>query len=74
VKIYENLESLPRVFIVHRAWILEDALEAMKEEAFDPGQEVILSQGPGAILRRGRPKTGSPWLVISQRGWRFRLI
>ncbi len=46
VKIYENLESLPRAFVVHRARVLEDALEAMKKEAFDPGREVILNQGP----------------------------
>ncbi len=26
----------------------------MKEEAFDPGQEVILSQGPGGYLEEGK--------------------
>jgi len=54
VKIYENLENLPRAFVVHRARILEAPLEAMKEEAFDPGQEVILSQGPVGHLEEGK--------------------
>jgi len=54
VKIYENLENLPRAFVVHRARVSEVPLEAMKEEAFDPGQEVILSQGPGGYLEEGK--------------------
>ncbi|MFQ5885757.1 MAG: YfhO family protein, partial [Anaerolineae bacterium] len=54
VKIYENMENLPRAFVVHRARISENALEAMKEEAFDPGREVILSQGPGGHLEEGK--------------------
>jgi len=53
VKIYENLENLPRAFVVHRARLSEDALEAMKGEAFDPGREVILSQGPVGHLEEG---------------------
>ncbi len=54
VKIYENLENLPRAFVVHRARISEAPLEAMKEETFDPGQEVILSQGPVGHLEEGK--------------------
>ena len=54
MKIYENLENLPRAFVVHRARILEAPLEAMKEEAFDPGREVILSQGPVGHLEEGK--------------------
>ncbi len=54
VKIYENLENLPRAFTVHRARISEAALEAIKEKAFDPGQEVILSQGPVGHLEEGK--------------------
>ncbi len=53
VKIYENLENLPRAFVVHRARVLEAPLEAMKEEGFDPGREVILSQGPVGHLEEG---------------------
>jgi len=52
VKIYENLENLPRAFVVHRARVSEAALEAMK--TFDPGREVILSQGPVAHLEEGK--------------------
>ncbi|MFQ6000437.1 MAG: YfhO family protein [Anaerolineae bacterium] len=54
VKIYENLENLPRAFVVHRARILEAPLEAMKEEAFDPRREVILSPGPVGHLEEGK--------------------
>jgi hypothetical protein len=53
LKIYENLENLPRAFVVHRARISKDALEVMQEKAFDPGQEVILSQGPVGHLEEG---------------------
>jgi len=54
VKIYENLKNLPRAFVVHKARISEDALEAMKEEGFDPGREVILSQGSVGHLEEGK--------------------
>ncbi len=46
VKIYENLDALPRAFIVHRARVIEDdwqAVAAMKEETFQPDREVILA-------------------------------
>ena len=45
VKIYENLDSLPRAFAVHRARVLDDeaAIAAMKDPAFRPEQEVILA-------------------------------
>jgi hypothetical protein len=46
VKIYENLDNLPRAFIVHRARVMESdevALAAMTDAGFDPGQEVLLA-------------------------------
>jgi len=52
VKIYENLENLPRAFVVHRARLSEAPLEAMR--ALDPGQEVILSRGPVGDLEEGK--------------------
>ena len=46
VKIYENLDNLPRAFVVHRARMVESdeaALAAMADATFEPGQEVILA-------------------------------
>ena len=48
VKVYENLSNLPRAFVVHRARVIEDdemAIAAMRDGAFLPGEEAILSSG-----------------------------
>ncbi|MCK4299746.1 MAG: hypothetical protein KAX80_09440, partial [Planctomycetes bacterium] len=52
VKIYENLDSLPRAFVVHRARVLDDeaAIAAMKDPAFRPENEVILASGGRGVL------------------------
>jgi hypothetical protein len=45
VKIYENLDVLPRAFVVPESRVVRDdpaALEAMEEPAFDPASEVVL--------------------------------
>jgi hypothetical protein len=49
VKIYENLEVLPRAFVVHNAIIVPDswsgteqALSIMRDSRFDPGNNVVL--------------------------------
>ena len=50
VKIYENLDNLPRAFVVHRSRLVEDdetALAAMADAGFDPGQEVLLAAETG---------------------------
>ncbi len=53
VKIYENLDVLPRAFIVHQARAIEDdeeALSALLAESFDPDAEVVLSgEQPGPV-------------------------
>jgi hypothetical protein len=51
VKIYENLDVLPRAFAVHEARFLEtdaEVLGTLRDEAFDPAREVLLigEQGP----------------------------
>ena len=46
VKIYENLDVLPRAFIVHRAVVAGDdeaALALMQEAAFDPAAALVLA-------------------------------
>jgi hypothetical protein len=46
VKIYENLDVLPRAFIVHQVQLVDDdaaALAAMRDATFDPSSQVVLS-------------------------------
>lgn len=48
VKIYENLDVLPRAFVVHKAEVIPDAEETiarLREPAFAPAQTVILAEG-----------------------------
>jgi hypothetical protein len=45
VKIYENLDVLPRAFAVHQARFLEtdaETLATLQDKAFDPSREVLL--------------------------------
>jgi len=55
VKIYENLDSLPRAFVVHGARVLDDdaAIAAMKDPAFRPENEVILASGGHGLVSHG---------------------
>lgn len=49
VKIYQNLDVLPRAFVVHRARVIEDdeaAVSAMRDESFKPDEGVILAEAP----------------------------
>jgi hypothetical protein len=48
VKIYENLDVLPRVFIVHQAEVIpstEEAISRLRDPAFDLAQTAILASG-----------------------------
>jgi len=47
VKIYENLDNLPRAFVVHRTRVLDDeaAIATMKDPSFQPEKEAILAPG-----------------------------
>jgi hypothetical protein len=48
VKIYENLDVLPRAFLVHEAVVVADddeALALMQLDSFDPGARVVLAEG-----------------------------
>jgi hypothetical protein len=48
VKIYENLDVLPRAFVVHQAEVIPDdeqAIARMRDPAFDLGRAVILAGG-----------------------------
>jgi hypothetical protein len=49
VKIYQNLDVLPRAFVVHQARVIEDdeaAVAAMRDESFRPKEEAILAEAP----------------------------
>ncbi|MGD2144146.1 MAG: YfhO family protein [Anaerolineae bacterium] len=46
VKIYENLDVLPRAFVVHRAQVAQDdgrALRVMRDPTFEPAVEAVLA-------------------------------
>ncbi len=65
VKIYQNLDVLPRAFVVHQARVIQDdesTIAAMQEESFEPDKEVILSaEGPSLTPSGG----GEPdWVSI----------
>ncbi len=48
VKIYENLDALPRAFVVHQAEVTPDddqAIARMRAPAFEPARTVILANG-----------------------------
>ena len=65
VKIYENLDVLPRAFLVHRVVVAGDdqaALELMKAPAFDPSVEAALANGTGGSRPKGypHPSQGGP--------------
>jgi hypothetical protein len=48
VKIYENLDVLPRAFFVHQAEVIPEddrAIARMRDPAFDPARTVILADG-----------------------------
>ena len=58
VKIYQNLEVLPRAFIVHQAEISNDdetTLSRLREPTFDPAQLVILSAGADSPRHQEAP-------------------
>jgi hypothetical protein len=64
VKIYENLDNLPRAFAVHRARVLDDeaAIAAMDHPSFRPEGEVVLASAiqPLPAAGSGDPAGASP--------------
>ncbi len=57
VKIYENLDVLPRAFVVHQARVEpddEEALRLLRDPAFDPARQVILAEGTGLSAAEGQ--------------------
>jgi hypothetical protein len=63
VKIYENLDVLPRAFVVPESRVVGDdraALRAMQNPAFDPASEVVLEpDGHSCSRRRVEQRTTS---------------
>lgn len=63
VKIYENLDVMPRIFVVH-SWqyraFAEDGLRFMETETFDPGEAaVVIGDGQGVSNPRATPGTAT---------------
>jgi hypothetical protein len=66
VKIYRNLEVLPRAFVVHRARLEPDdeaALALLRDPAFDPAREVLLASG--RELAGPEPETAPEVQILS---------
>jgi hypothetical protein len=58
INVYENLQCLPRSFVVHRARVCEDSdgiLEALRDREFDLRSEIILEKPlpPGFVAPPG---------------------
>jgi len=70
VKIYENLDVLPRSFLVHGAVEAADdeaALALMRDEVFDPAAEVVLNpsaEGRTEPLRGLQPSPGEEFVLV----------
>lgn len=57
VKIYENVDNLPRAYVVHSARVIPDdgvAIAAMRERTFRPADTVILAQEPARLVGGAR--------------------
>ncbi len=70
VKIYENLDVLPRAFLVHQAVAAPDdeaALALMQAPAFDPAAELVLSEVEGVVLAASDGGDSSAGLDCSAR-------
>jgi hypothetical protein len=66
VKIYENLDPLPRAFLVHNAVVVTDdeqALARMREPTFDPSLKVVLSSDTGAFPSQMRQEASGTDIV-----------
>ncbi|MBC6936117.1 MAG: hypothetical protein DWB42_09785 [Chloroflexi bacterium] len=62
IKLYENLDTLPRAFVVHQALFVpdtwtgsEDALNLMRDPAFDPARTVIIAGGDDSAAPAAEP-------------------
>jgi hypothetical protein len=62
VKIYENLDVLPRAFVVHQAEVITDdgqAIARLRDPAFDPAQTAILAGGE-PLVSEGKVEAARP--------------
>jgi hypothetical protein len=71
VKVYQNLDVLPRAFVVRLAWPVDDweqALARMQEAGFDPASEVVLEgavQPPCVPVGTGPPAVPDDMRMVS---------
>jgi hypothetical protein len=77
VKVYENLEPLPRAFVVGQAVVAPDdtaALNVMADPSFEPSEQVVLLAGDLAAAglqeqaaQLANPMAGSPVQTVAYR-------
>ncbi len=67
IKLYENLDALPRAFVVHQALFVpdtwmgsEDALNLMREPTFDPARTVIIAGDDDSAAPAAEPPEALP--------------
>jgi len=61
VKIYQNLDALPRAFVVHQAEVIPDddqAVARLRDPAFDPAQTIVVDGGEPLVAE------GTGWAEI----------
>ena len=70
MKVFENLNVLPRAFVVYRATVpgSDERLAArLTSPTFDPGREVLLEEAPPIALDgEARPLTPATWVEIGR--------
>jgi hypothetical protein len=70
-RIYGNDDALPAVFVAHQARVIEDAqerLDALRDPAFDPRAEVLLSRSPSLIPSADASPAGGEQPSVSREG------
>jgi hypothetical protein len=69
--LYRNPRVLPRAFVVHQAQVVGGDIRALSiasSEEFDPGTQVVLRKGDGAVSLEGAPNADPSQVEIVDRG------
>lgn len=73
VKIYDNLDVLPRAFVVHRVQVVSNeaqAIAALKDPRFNPAKAIVRVARPGeapGVVETGQPSAGERVTITGYR-------